>query len=90
MITASIALILLFGLLTLVSYVDRLYQEIGKFLSRDFPGQPRFLRAASGTAPRRIARARVAFDGDAHPVGYGGDRYDRRLHRFSRPRLERL
>ena len=27
---------LLFGLLTLVSYVDRLYQEIGKFLSRDF------------------------------------------------------
>ncbi len=36
MITASIALILLFGLLTLVSYVDRLYQEIGKFLSRAF------------------------------------------------------
>jgi len=32
----SITLILLFGLLTLVSYVDRLYQEIGKFLSRDF------------------------------------------------------
>jgi hypothetical protein len=27
---------LLFGLLTLVSYVDRLYQEIGKFLSREF------------------------------------------------------
>jgi CBS domain containing-hemolysin-like protein len=36
MISASIALILLFGLLTLVSYVDRLYQEIGKFLSRAF------------------------------------------------------
>ena len=36
MIGASIALALLFGLLTLVSYVDRLYQEIGKFLSRDF------------------------------------------------------
>jgi CBS domain containing-hemolysin-like protein len=33
---ASIGLILLFGLLTLVSYVDRLYQEIGKFLSREF------------------------------------------------------
>jgi putative hemolysin len=33
---ASIGLVLLFGLLTLVSYVDRLYQEIGKFLSRDF------------------------------------------------------
>jgi len=36
MIGASIALAFLFGLLTLVSYVDRLYQEIGKFLSRDF------------------------------------------------------
>ena len=36
MIGASIALLLLFGLLTLVSYVDRLYQEIGKFLSREF------------------------------------------------------
>ncbi|MGB9236484.1 MAG: hemolysin family protein [Terriglobales bacterium] len=36
MIGATIALVLLFGLLTLVSYVDRLYQEIGKFLSRDF------------------------------------------------------
>src|SRR5229473_5171145 len=36
MIGADITLPLLFGLLTLVSYVDRLYQEIGKFLSRDF------------------------------------------------------
>ena len=36
MIGASIAMVVLFGLLTLVSYVDRLYQEIGKFLSRDF------------------------------------------------------
>src|SRR4029077_11565445 len=36
MIGASIALAFLLGLLTLVSYVDRLYQEIGKFLSRDF------------------------------------------------------
>jgi putative hemolysin len=36
MIGASIALAFLFGLLTLVSYVDRLYQEIGKFLSREF------------------------------------------------------
>lgn len=36
MIGAGIILVLLFGLLTLVSYVDRLYQEIGKFLSRDF------------------------------------------------------
>lgn len=36
MIAAGVALVLLCGLLTLVSYVDRLYQEIGKFLSRDF------------------------------------------------------
>jgi putative hemolysin len=32
----AIALLFLLGLLTLVSYVDRVYQEIGKFLSRDF------------------------------------------------------
>lgn len=32
----SCALLLLLGLLTLVSYVDRVYQEIGKFLSREF------------------------------------------------------
>src|ERR1700728_1144778 len=31
-----IALLLLAGLLTLVSYVDRVYQEVGKFLSREF------------------------------------------------------
>jgi putative hemolysin len=30
------ALLILLGLLTLVSYVDRVYQEIGKFLSREF------------------------------------------------------
>lgn len=36
MIGAGIALVLLLGLLTLVSYVDRVYQEIGKFLSREF------------------------------------------------------
>jgi putative hemolysin len=32
----AITLLLLCGLLTLVSYVDRLYSEIGKFLSREF------------------------------------------------------
>lgn len=31
-----LALLLLLGLLTVVSYVDRVYQEIGKFLSREF------------------------------------------------------
>jgi putative hemolysin len=32
----AFTLLLLLGLLTLVSYVDRLYTEIGKFLSREF------------------------------------------------------
>jgi CBS domain containing-hemolysin-like protein len=32
----AFVLLLLVGLLTLVSYVDRVYQELGKFLSRDF------------------------------------------------------
>lgn len=36
MIGIGIALVLLLGMLSLVSYVDRVYQEIGKFLSRDF------------------------------------------------------
>src|SRR5207253_690682 len=35
-IAVALALIPLVGLLTLVSYVDRVYQEIGKFLSREF------------------------------------------------------
>lgn len=36
MIGVGVALVALLGLLTLSSYVDRLYQEIGKFLSREF------------------------------------------------------
>ncbi len=32
----ALVLLLLVGLLTLVSYVDRVYQEVGKFLSREF------------------------------------------------------
>jgi putative hemolysin len=32
----ALALLILFGLLTLVSYLDRVYSEIGKFLSREF------------------------------------------------------
>jgi CBS domain containing-hemolysin-like protein len=32
----AVILLMLLGLLTLVSYVDRLYTEIGKFLSREF------------------------------------------------------
>ncbi len=36
MIAAVVALLVLFALLTLVSYVERLYTEMGKFLSREF------------------------------------------------------
>ena len=36
MIYAIVTALSLLGLLTLVSYVDRVYQEIGKFLSREF------------------------------------------------------
>src|ERR1700752_1512473 len=36
MIGVGIALVLLVALLTLVSYVDRVYQELGRFLSREF------------------------------------------------------
>lgn len=36
MIGTGIAITIILGLLTLVSYVDRVYQEIGKFLSREF------------------------------------------------------
>jgi CBS domain containing-hemolysin-like protein len=35
-IAVAVALLLLLGLLTLVSYVERVYQELGRFLSRDF------------------------------------------------------
>jgi len=36
MVTIALALFLLLGILTLVSYVHRVYQEAGRFLSRDF------------------------------------------------------
>ena len=32
----AIAIVVLVGLLTLVSYVERMYSEMGKFLSREF------------------------------------------------------
>ena len=35
-IVSIIALLVLIGILTLVSYVDSLYAEMGKFLSREF------------------------------------------------------
>jgi putative hemolysin len=53
------ALLLLVGLLTLVSYVDRVYTEIGKFLSREF--QDNIDSFEQKVEPRLVAgRARAA------------------------------
>src|ERR1700745_4308055 len=50
---------LLLGLLTLVSYVDRLYTEIGKFLSREF--QDNIDAFEHDVEPRlRVSRPRAA------------------------------
>jgi len=54
-----LALLLLLGLLTLVSYVDRVYQEIGKFLSREF--QDNIDVFEQKVEPRlRVSRTRAA------------------------------
>jgi len=54
-----IALVLLLGLLTLVSYVDRLYTEIGKFLSREF--QDNIDAFEKNVEPKlHVSRARAA------------------------------
>src|ERR1700694_4898356 len=59
MIGASIALAFLLGLLTLHSYVDRLYTEIGKFLSRDF--QDNIDAFEQQVEPRlKVSRSRAA------------------------------
>ena len=55
----AVALLVLLGVLTLVSYVDRLYTEIGKFLSRDF--QDNIDAFEQKLEPRlRVSRARVS------------------------------
>lgn len=55
----ALALLLLVGLLTLVSYVDRVYQEIGKFLSREF--QDNIDVFEQKIEPRlRVSRARAS------------------------------
>src|ERR1700675_2468664 len=55
----AIVLLILLGLLTLVSYVDRLYTEIGKFLSRDF--QDNIDAFEHDVEPRlNVSRARAA------------------------------
>ncbi len=55
----AVTLVLLLGLLTLVSYVDRLYAEIGKFLSREF--QNNIDAFEQVIEPRlRVSRSRAA------------------------------
>jgi putative hemolysin len=55
----ALALILLLGLLTLVSYVERVYAEIGKFLSREF--QVNIDAFEQNVEPRlKVSRARAA------------------------------
>lgn len=55
----AITLLVLFGLLTVSSYVDRLYAEIGKFLSRDF--QDNIDAFEQEVEPRlRVSRSRAA------------------------------
>lgn len=54
-----LALVILMGLLTLVSYVDRVYQEAGKFLSRDFQDNIDAFEQRIEPA-LRVARSRVS------------------------------
>jgi len=58
-VAVAISLLLLLGLLTLVSYVDRVYQEAGRFLSRDF--QDNIDAFEQKVEPRlRVSRARAS------------------------------
>jgi CBS domain containing-hemolysin-like protein len=55
----AIALFVLFGFLTLASYVDRVYAEIGKFLSREF--QENIDHFEQQVEPRlKVSRSRAA------------------------------
>lgn len=55
----AISVFLLLGLLTLVSYVDRVYQEAGKFLSREFQDNIDFFEQK--VEPQlRVSRARAS------------------------------
>ena len=57
--SVAFALLLLVGMLTLVSYVDRLYTEIGKFLSREFQDNiDSFERTGRAEVARQAGRAR--------------------------------
>ena len=85
-IAVAFALLLLIGVLTLVSYVDRVYQELGKFLSREF--QDNIDVFEQKIEPKlRVSRGRAAVTGrSAGPSRPGPGRGPRRGRRASLPR----
>ena len=80
----AIALILLAALLTLVSYVERIYNEIGKFLSREFQDNidvfEQTIEPKLGIGPR----AGLHFCRGSGPADYCSHRHADRLSGFSR------
>ncbi len=78
----AIALLLLLGLLTLVSYVDRVYQEVGKFLSREFQDNidvfEQKVEPELGVGRTRAALSMAVLDAAHH----GGDCHAHRLYRL--------
>ena len=81
------ALLLLLCLLTLVSYVDRVYTEIGRFLSREF--QENIAIFEQKVEPRLgVSRARaVALHGGADADDHGCDRLAGGVRGVPRARL---
>ena len=67
----TIVLLLLMGLLTLVSYVDRVYQEVGKFLSREFQDNIEIFEQKVEPELRRQSLSRVALHGGAQQLTMG-------------------
>ena len=67
----AFALFLLTGLLMLVSYVDRVYQEAGKFLSREFQDNIDVFEQRIEPKLKVSRIASVAFDGGADAVDHG-------------------
>ena len=66
MIGVAVALALLFFLLTLVSYAERVYMEIGRFLSREF--QENISTFEQKVEPRLgVSRARAALSAAPAP-----------------------
>ena len=86
----ALSLIPLLALLALASYVDRVYQEIGKFLSREFQDnidvfeQKVEPQAESQSRPRRALHVRTQAVDHRHDFSAGW------LRAFQRPALDHL